>query len=246
MVFWMKAKDILMNCFNGTTECHSGSKDMNMSKKQRGMVILQLLNCKSKSLQAVPAVPAVPAVEAVEAVPTVPEIQMKTDHELKKVVYSDLPDFDLHGKFDCKVVRVFDGDTLHAAINIDGDMYRIQCRLKGIDTPEMPRAHIDAMTPESIRAYRARDRLIELVTNIDMSILETKDEHYNSVGISMPSLTDMDMQKIIDEQNTLVLKDALILEGREKYGRSLATLDISGVGNINEILIREGHAVPYM
>lgn len=170
----------------------------------------------------------------------------KDRETLEKVLYNELPDFDLLGKFDCKVVRVFDGDTLHAAVNIDGNMYRIQCRLKGIDAPEMPRAHIDAMTPESIRAYKARDRLIELVTNIDMSILETKDEHYNCVGINMPSLTDMDMQKIIDKHNTLVLKDALILKGRDKYGRSLATLDISGIGNINEILIREGHAVAYM
>lgn len=164
---------------------------------------------------------------------------------LEKVIYRELRDFDVFGTFDCKVVRVFDGDTLHAAIIINGETYRVQCRLKGIDTPEMPKAHIDAMSQESVKAFKARDRLIELVTNIDMSILNSNEMYHNSTGIPMPSLTDVDMQKIIDEQNTLVLEDALTLEGRDKYGRSLATINISRIGNINEILVNEGHAIHY-
>lgn len=173
---------------------------------------------------------------------------------LESVTYDMLPDYELNGIFDCKIVRVFDGDTFHAAIDLEGKIYRVQCRLKDIDTPEIPRAHIDAMTPVSIKAFRARDRLIELVTNVDIrSLLDTNESFYNTSGLEMPSLSDMDMQSKIDESNSLVLYDSLILEGRDKYGRALATLLVGGDSScknsekdsVNDILVKEGHAITY-
>lgn len=55
--------------------------------------------------------------------------------------YSDdnLPEYLLEGTYDYKAIRVYDGDTIWAAIIVRDQAFKIQCRLLGIDTPEIPR-----------------------------------------------------------------------------------------------------------
>ena len=166
--------------------------------------------------------------------------------DLKSVQYEMLPTYEINGLYDCKIVRVYDGDTFYAAIIIDGEMYRVKCRLRGIDTPEIPRSHSEAMSQDSIVAFNARDRLIELVTNVDVpSILSDKKKFTNSNGVELPSLTDNDMQKCVDEQNTLVLSNALRLNGTDKYGRCLAELKTENGDDVKDILLHEGLGCVY-
>jgi endonuclease YncB( thermonuclease family) len=59
----------------------------------------------------------------------------------------------------CRVMSVYDGDTMTLAIPFEGKVYKHSVRLEGIDTPEM-RGNDKHM------AVMARDRLIQLITNI--------------------------------------------------------------------------------
>lgn len=75
----------------------------------------------------------------------------------------DTPVFSLEGlKCWARVVSVYDGDSPMVVIPVGGDrkMYRFATRMYGIDTSEMKSK--DARNKE--RAFKARARLIELVT----------------------------------------------------------------------------------
>lgn len=59
----------------------------------------------------------------------------------------------------CRVLRCYDGDTVHVAAVVDGAPHRFSCRLAGIDTPELK-----TRDPyEKQEAVCARDRLAELL-----------------------------------------------------------------------------------
>lgn len=166
---------------------------------------------------------------------------------LRGASYDALPDFELRGAYSCKVVRVYDGDTFHVAIrpqlDKDGRTYRVCCRLAGVDTPEIPRAHADAF--EAARAYAARDRLVELATGLVVTE-EEKRRASDESGTPMPSLTDLQLQRKLDAQNATVLPRGLHLHGLEKYGRHLASLTAVDSGeDVGTVLLREGLAVPY-
>lgn len=82
------------------------------------------------------------------------------DVELRDSTYESLPPYSLDGlKGWCKVVRVYDGDTLHVGFRINGSLYRIKCRLQGIDTAEL-KSYDDL----EIRVARLTKRYVESIT----------------------------------------------------------------------------------
>lgn len=168
--------------------------------------------------------------------------------DLREASYPELESFAIQGVFDCKVVRVFDGDTLWIAIRtfekttMTSSVTRVNCRLLGIDAPEIPHAHTNAMNAESVAAFATRDRLVELVTDVT---LKERDEHTNTSGLEMPSLTSTQLQAKLD-RNTLVLRQGLTLSrGTDKYGRYLARLRTKDGRDVSSVLLEEGLAVPY-
>lgn len=173
----------------------------------------------------------------------------KEDDRLNRCTYADVDPLVFQGTFDCKVLRVYDGDTLWIAISSplkDDKVSRVCCRLLGMDTPEIPRSHADAMTDEGKRAFAARDRVVQLVTNVEVGG-DDDEPHQNASGVELPSLSDSDLQDRLDAQNTLVLKNALdMTHGTDKYGRYLVHLKTKHGENLSDTLIREGHARPFM
>lgn len=176
------------------------------------------------------------------------------DECLKKSVYDSLPDLELHGVFTCKVVRVYDGDTFHAALipdetidNGDKDkptIYRVCCRLIGINTPEIPRSYAEAHSAP--RAYAARDRLFELATGLKISDEERLESQKQNGNDDMPSLTDAQLQSKIDTENKTILHRGITMHGTDKYGRHLACLNAVGTGeDVSSVLLREELAEPY-
>jgi len=160
----------------------------------------------------------------------------------KPKTFQELKEYIIQGIFDCRIIRVYDGDTVWACIKLKDKYWKLQCRLVGIDTPEMPQSHSKAMTEESQRAFKARDRVVNLVTNSKFEQRVSKD----TSGNTLPSLSDNDLQKVVD-QNTLVLKQGLqLLNGTDKYGRYLARLKIPDGRDLGGTLIQEGLAVPFM
>lgn len=68
----------------------------------------------------------------------------------------DTPLFSLESRtFRAKCVKVYDGDTIHIVIALNGHLTRFKCRMSGYDTAEMTAT--DAALAEAARA--ARDAL---------------------------------------------------------------------------------------
>lgn len=158
--------------------------------------------------------------------------------KLKQKTYHDLDEYKLSGTFDCKVVRVYDGDTVYLCIHKDGQYFRICGRLLGVNTPEMPVSHAEAMDCES--AYNARDMVIKLTTNVSIPNLNV---YTDTSDVRLPSLSDTDMQKIVDK-NTLILRQGVTLYNFDKYGRYLIRLKTKENKDISDDLIAHNLGVP--
>lgn len=71
---------------------------------------------------------------------------------------NDIRELDFKGyKGWCRVLSVYDGDTMTVAIPLEGKPYKFSIRLEGIDTPEMK-------GESKADAIAARNRLIDLIT----------------------------------------------------------------------------------
>jgi len=98
---------------------------------------------------------------------------------LADATYENTSEYMIKGIYDYKTIRVYDGDTVWIAIKTpvvgveeadgksgESEVWRICCRISGIDTPEMPRSYADAMMDYYKKAYAERDRVVELTTDI--------------------------------------------------------------------------------
>ncbi len=56
--------------------------------------------------------------------------------ELKEATYKNTEPFDFKLSTWCKVVKIYDGDTVHVAFHFMDNIYRFIIRLAGIDTAE--------------------------------------------------------------------------------------------------------------
>jgi endonuclease YncB( thermonuclease family) len=84
----------------------------------------------------------------------------QTTYDLLNATYQNTQEFTLKGmKCWAKCVKVYDGDTIHLALNIDGNIRRIKCRLAEIDTAEI-RSNEKS---EKDFAEKAKNRMIELI-----------------------------------------------------------------------------------
>jgi endonuclease YncB( thermonuclease family) len=72
----------------------------------------------------------------------------------------DVPMFSLNGYVtDAKVVRVYDGDTIHVVFHYFGKFYKWIGRIAHVDTPELRTKNLD----EKKKGYEVRDKLRELI-----------------------------------------------------------------------------------
>ena len=117
-----------------------------------------------------------------------------------------------------------------------------------IDAAEMPPNNAEAMSdPMYVHAYKARDRLVELVTDVDLERARTKVDYVypDTIGNVLPSFSDAQLQKIIDEENTMVIPRGLILDKLDNFGRYLGHIKSKDGKNVSRILLDEGLAVPF-
>lgn len=83
--------------------------------------------------------------------------------DLTKLSEKDVPWFNLDGQeFKCKVIDVYDGDTVTIMFLFEGKPYKTKCRLLGIDTAEIRRSENDL---EKEFALKTRDHMRDLVLN---------------------------------------------------------------------------------
>ena len=93
------------------------------------------------------------------------EIQL-ISQKFSNSTYNSTPFFSLNGKkMYCRVVNVYDGDTITVVLNIFDGFYKFSVRLNGIDTCEIKSKN----EKNKEFACFARSRLISLITDKDTS-----------------------------------------------------------------------------
>ena len=90
-----------------------------------------------------------------------------SNSKLNKATMENTPEWNLtNRKFKAKVLKVYDGDTLWAAIYLERKVYRMKIRLAGIDTPEMKPPKDQKNRNEEIKkAKEAKNYLEKLIGN---------------------------------------------------------------------------------
>jgi len=156
-------------------------------------------------------------------------INQKIMDELKNIKSSDIPEFSLYGiKTSGKIVEIYDGDTCKLVLLNNNILQKFNCRINGIDTPEMkPPLNKHNREIEIKNAYRCRNKVIQMCTSTNIDI-------------------DSDVKKVSLDTNTqLVHVECLDFD---KYGRLLVNIyDFDSPKSIayNDILVNEGFAKKY-
>jgi micrococcal nuclease len=117
--------------------------------------------------------------------------------------------------YNSEVVRVVDGDTIIANVDVGFDMWkRCNIRLYGINTPETRTRNLE----EKAMGYEAKDRLIELLKkNENKFVLESKglDKYGRSLGVIWTGYHEV--ETYADTSGTrpveISLNDLLVQEG---------------------------------
>jgi endonuclease YncB( thermonuclease family) len=93
----------------------------------------------------------------------------------------------------CKVISVYDGDTITILIKNNGVIYKEKCRLTGIDTPEMRGGTVESKK----LALKAKDYVVDKVLNKIVRIKCGKFEKFGRLlgtvypnGLKKESLND--------------------------------------------------------
>jgi endonuclease YncB( thermonuclease family) len=72
------------------------------------------------------------------SVTSMSEHNVQDTMDLLQRTKQNTPLFSLEGReFDAKVVYIYDGDTMHVVFKVFGDYHRWNCRIVGVDTPEL-------------------------------------------------------------------------------------------------------------
>jgi endonuclease YncB( thermonuclease family) len=153
------------------------------------------------------------------------------DNELTSAS-SDVKEFSLAGQtLLAKVVYVYDGDTVHCVVRLNNQLTKFNCRLMGIDSPEIAPKNIvdkEARQQEVNSAIKSRNYLIERVTD------QKVDE----------GMSKKDIKELCKKSTKLI---NIKCHEFDKYGRLL--IDIYNTDNtnksINMDMIDNKYAVAY-
>ena len=106
-----------------------------------------------------------------------------------------------------KCVNVYDGDTIKIVFPLQGELYRWNCRLTGIDTPELRTKN----KKEKKFGYEVRDKLREKILNKMVSI---KCGEFDKYGRLLGEIfIESDSQSGGGEKNNKSVNDWLIESG---------------------------------
>ena len=119
---------------------------------------------------------------------------------LKTKENTDLLSFE-NKEFEAKIVYVYNGDTIHVVFKVFNDYYRWNCRIMGVDTPELRTKN----EKEKEKGYMVRDKVKENFLN---KIVKIKCYNFDKYG---RLLIDVYLPKNIpDKKNKTLLSEWLI------------------------------------
>jgi endonuclease YncB( thermonuclease family) len=148
---------------------------------------------------------------------------------LTNIKNDDIPLMSLNGTTaPGKVVEMYDGDTCKIVLLINGQLQKYNCRLLGLDTPEMkPPLTKPNRDVEIKMAHACRNKLMQLVTNC-----------------SCPNdamLKKQECAKLLDSNTKIIRVECGEFD---KYGRLLVTL-FADEKCVNNILVEGNFAKSY-
>ena len=152
----------------------------------------------------------------------------KSKSTLEQYNIHNTNEFTLNNIFtEARVIDIYDGDTCTIIIKFNNIYNKFTVRLNGIDTCEMKAKSAE----NKKKAYLARDRLLNLVTNIPQQ------------NDSLPRKTVRDLL------NREVYLINICITGTDKYGRLLGDLyslnDVAKTVSFSSILLTEKLAYAY-
>ena len=144
----------------------------------------------------------------------------------------DVPEYSLKNiSFEGKVVNAYDGDTVHIVFLINNQLVKYNCRLLGIDSPEICPKNVNDKTKresEITSAVKSRNFLISQVTGI------------------MPTgiVSKKDIKELCGKSKKLVWIKCYDFD---KYGRLLVEifLDKKDTVSLNKKMVLAKYAVEY-
>ncbi len=150
---------------------------------------------------------------------------------LRSLTDNDIGEFSLEGRKTVgKVVDIYDADTCKIIFGLDNVIVKFNCRLSGIDTPELkPSRSKPDRELEKKAAQKARNRLIQLCTDCDCSL----DKKFSRKS----------KKEFLSNNEKLV---NIHCGEFDKYGRLLVEIfDINSDKSFNDMLIDESYANKY-
>lgn len=151
--------------------------------------------------------------------------------KLQTIKNLEVDEFSLNGKkVVAKVVDIYDADTCKIVFELDNKLVKFNCRLVGIDTPEMKPPKSDPnRDAEKKKAKQARNRMVQLCSNVEceINIMYKKKQ----------------IKALLDQHTKLV---EVRCYDFDKYGRLLIDItDLEDSKTFNQVLIDEGFAYSY-
>jgi endonuclease YncB( thermonuclease family) len=113
---------------------------------------------------------------------------------------------------EAKVVSVYDGDTIKAVFPLNGVLYRWNCRLDGVDTPELRTRN----EKEKAFGYTVRDKLREKILD-QVVMLKCGDlDKYGRLLVSI-YLNDININQWLIDNNYAFSYDGGTKQSWEEY-----------------------------
>lgn len=139
--------------------------------------------------------------------------------KLRMTSMENTPTFDLPRKsMKCKVIKVYDGDTIWVAVILHGKTIKFNCRMLGYDSPEMkPLLKVENREAIITKAKQAKEFLSDLILN---KIVDVKFSGFDKYGRALTNIY------INDPDSTRIF--------------------CANKMDVNTLMIRKGHGYSYM
>ena len=104
--------------------------------------------------------------------------------------------------YDAKIVHIYDGDTMHVVFYEYGQYIKWNCRVMGVDTPEIRTRNLQ----EKQLGLKVRDLLIERLLNKIVKIHTDEFDKYGRLLIDV----EMPLDPQVENQDSIMLSEWLI------------------------------------
>lgn len=104
--------------------------------------------------------------------------------------------------YDAKIVHIYDGDTMHVVFYEYGQYIKWNCRIMGVDTPEIRTRNIE----EKQLGLKVRDILIDQLLNKIVKIHTDDFDKYGRLLIDV----EMPLDPQVENQDSIMLSEWLI------------------------------------